>query len=78
METQEKTFRNYDQSDATAAVREHYKKMRQYQTYDYVRRMKQKYLTYDTPMNLWDAFIKLNDLIDVSDPDLDLPNIQHL
>lgn len=78
METQEKTFRNYDQSDTTAAVREHYKKMRQNQTYDYVRRMKKKYLTYDTPMNLWDAFIKLNDLIDVSDPDLDLPNIQHL
>ncbi len=78
METQEKTFRNYDQSDATAAVRDHYKKMRQNQTYDYVRRMKKNYLTYDTPMNLWDAFVKLNDLIDVSDPDLDLPNIQHL
>jgi len=78
METQEKTFRNYDQSDATAAVRDHYRKMRENQTYDYVRRMKQKYLTYDTPMNLWDAFIKLNELIDVSDPDLDLPNIQHL
>ncbi len=78
METQEKAFRNYDQSDATAAVRDHYKKMRQNQTYDYVRQMKKKYLTYDTPMNLWDAFIKLNDLIDVSDPDLDLPNIQHL
>lgn len=78
MEVQETKFRNYDQSDATAAVREHYRKMRQNQTYDYVLRMKDKYLTYDTPMNLWDAFIKLNDLIDVSDPDLDLPNIQHL
>ncbi|WP_236980468.1 inositol oxygenase [Membranihabitans maritimus] len=78
MKTQQKEFRNYDQSDATAAVREHYKKMRMYQTYDYVRAMKEKYLTYDMPLDLWDAFVKLNELIDVSDPDLDLPNIQHL
>lgn len=78
METVKKEFRNYDQSDATAAVRDHYKKMRQYQTYDYVAAMKKKYLTYDMPMDLWDAFVKLNDLIDVSDPDLNLPNIQHL
>lgn len=78
METAKKEFRNYDQSDATVAVRNHYKKMRMYQTYDYVQQMKAKYLTFDMPMDLWDAFIKLNELIDVSDPDLDLPNIQHL
>src|SRR5690606_4545521 len=55
-----------------------YKKMRERQTYDYVRQMKNKYLTYDKPMNLWDAMEKLDALIDVSDPDLDLPNVQHL
>ncbi|MEL6846574.1 MAG: inositol oxygenase family protein, partial [Bacteroidota bacterium] len=79
MEAQEtKTFRNYDQSDVTAAVREHYRKMRMNQTYDYVQQMKAKYLTYDKPLMLWDAMERLNELIDVSDPDLDLPNVQHL
>ncbi|HQU60690.1 MAG TPA: inositol oxygenase family protein [Saprospiraceae bacterium] len=74
----EKEFRNYNQGEITAAVREHYRKMRSRQTYDYVRRMKQKYLSFDKPMYLWDAMEKLNALIDVSDPDLDLPNVQHL
>lgn len=74
----EKTFRNYDQSDITAAVREHYRKMRQNQTLDYVHRMHKKYLNFDKPMPLWEAMEHLNNLIDVSDPDLDLPNVQHL
>jgi inositol oxygenase len=73
-----KVFRNYDQGDITATVKEHYRKMRSRQTYSYVQRMKAKYLTYDTPLDLWDAMAKLNELIDVSDPDLNLPNVQHL
>jgi len=73
-----KSFRNYEQGDITAAVKEHYRKMRSRQTYAYVQRMKNKYLTYDTPLDLWDAMAKLNELIDVSDPDLNLPNVQHL
>jgi inositol oxygenase len=75
---EKKEFRNYDQGDITAAVKEHYRKMRKNQTYDYVQKMKQKYLTFDKPMPLWDAMEKLNALIDVSDPDLNLPNVQHL
>ena len=71
-------FRNYDQGDITAAVREHYRKMRLYQTVDYVERMQKKYLRFDKPLHLWDAMLKLNALIDVSDPDLNLPNVQHL
>lgn len=71
-------FRNYDQGEITAAVREHYRKMRSRQTFDYVQRMKKKYLTFSHPMHLWDAMEKLNDLIDVSDPDINLPNVQHL
>ena len=55
-----KTFRNYDQGDITAAVREHYRKMRSRQTVGYVQRMKKKYLTYDKPLNLWEAMAKLN------------------
>ena len=74
----EKVFRNYEAPDVKTAVKEHYRKMRMYQTYDYVQRMQDKYLTYDKPMGLWEAMGHLNDLIDVSDPDLDLPNVQHL
>ena len=74
----EKTFRVYDNSDVKAAVREHYRKMRKNQTLDYVQRMQKKYLTFDKPMDLWETMEHLNSLVDVSDPDLDLPNIQHL
>ena len=70
---------NYrDYSNVSEAVKDHYLKMRTNQTYDYVRKMKDKYLGFDKPLDLWDALGKLDDLIDVSDPDLDLPNVQHL
>ena len=72
-------FRDYYKDDPiTEAVREHYRKMRSNQTLDYVQRMKKKYLTFDKPLFVWKAMEKLNDLVDVSDPDLTLPNVQHL
>lgn len=72
-------LRNYYKDDPiTMAVREHYRKMRSRQTVDYVQRMKKKYLTFDKPMPVWEAMEKLNTLVDVSDPDLTLPNVQHL
>ncbi|WP_276391408.1 inositol oxygenase family protein [Eudoraea chungangensis] len=74
----DKVFRDYRESKAKAAVKEHYRKMRANQTVSYVEKMKKKYLTYDKPLMLWDALKNLDDLIDVSDPDLDLPNVQHL
>lgn len=77
-ENQKKEFRNYDQGEVTAAVKEHYRKMRSRQTLDYVTRMKGKYLTFDRPMMVWDAMEKLDELIDVSDPDINLPNVHHL
>ena len=71
-------FRNYSTLSVDDAERDHYRKMRTSQTYDYVRRMHEKYLTFDKPMQLWDAMLKLDDLIDVSDPDINLPNVHHL
>jgi len=72
-------FRNYYKDDPIAhAVREHYRKMRSRQTVEYVQRMKKKYLTFDKPMQVWEAMEKLNALVDVSDPDLTLPNVHHL
>ena len=72
------SFRNYDHDPLKAAVKLHYRKMRSRQTVEYVQRMKSKYLKFNKPMGLWDSIKKLDALIDVSDPDLDLPNIQHL
>ena len=72
----ENNYRDY--TDVAEAVKEHYRKMRIYQTAEYVQRMKKKYLTFDKPMLIWDALEKLDDLIDVSDPDINLPNVQHL
>ncbi len=74
---QNRNLRDYENT-VKEAVREHYRKMRTKQTVEYNQRMRKKYLTFDKPMLLWDAITKLNDLVDVSDPDLDLPNIQHL
>ena len=74
----EKVFRDYEAKDVKASVREHYRKMRSRQTLDYVQSMHKKYLKFDRPMDLWEAMAHLNELIDVSDPDLDLPNVQHL
>ncbi|MFT5017018.1 MAG: inositol oxygenase [Neolewinella sp.] len=75
---EEKVFRNYEAPDISAAVKEHYRKMRKRQTVDYVQSMHKKYLKFDKPLDLWEAMRHLNSLIDVSDPDLDLPNVQHL
>ncbi len=74
----EKEFRNYKELSLQDAVTQHYLKMRKNQTLDYVLRMREKYLTFDKPLGLWEAMTELNKLIDVSDPDLDLPNVQHL
>jgi inositol oxygenase len=48
----EKTFRNYEAPDISVAVKEHYRKMRKNQTFDYVQEMHKKYLTFDKPMDL--------------------------
>ncbi|MCB9233053.1 MAG: Myo-inositol oxygenase [Bacteroidia bacterium] len=75
----EKTqFRNYETGHLLPAVRENYRKMRQNQTVAYVRRMQAKYLTFDHPMTIRQALEGLNDFVDLSDPDMDLPNVQHL
>ena len=74
----EQKFREFTKSDVSLAVKDHYRKMRQNQTFDYVKRMHNKYLNFNNPMELWEAMYSLDNLIDVSDPDLDLPNVQHL
>lgn len=80
METTAKAanFRNYDEGETIATVKENYRKMRTNQTVEYVQRMRKKYLTFDKPMHVWEAMEKLNVFVDLSDPDMNLPNLHHL
>lgn len=75
--TQEQ-FRNYE-ADARPGVREFYRLNHRYQTFDFVQAKKRQYLPRtQRKMGIWEAMEYLNTLIDDSDPDTDLSQIQHL
>jgi inositol oxygenase len=69
-------LRNYD--CAEEAVKDNYRKMRSRQTIDFIQRVKSKYNNLSTPMTIWQAADSLKDFVDISDPDVDLPNIIHM
>jgi inositol oxygenase len=70
-------FRNYD-SPARESVREFYRENHRYQTLDFVRGKKREYLGLDRKtMTVWEALEFLDTLVDDSDPDLGLSQIQH-
>ena len=72
------TYRTYDKTTADA-IREHYRKMRVYQTVDTVQRLRKKYsIPSGSTIGIWHAIHCLDDFLDVSDPDVDLPNMVHL
>jgi len=70
-------YRNYNESNNK--IRETYKKMLQNQTLENVQLCK-KNLIENQPykVNIWDLLIKLNTIVDDSDPDTNLPQIIHL
>lgn len=71
-------YRNYDDPKRDT-VREFYRLNHTYQTYDFVMEKRQKYLAFDKKeMPIWSAFDFLNQLVDDSDPDTDLDQMQHL
>jgi len=71
-------FRNYKDSDRQSIVELHYKRMRMYQTVDFVDRMYKKWHNFDHgQMTIAEAFVKLGDYVDSSDPDADFPNLEH-
>jgi len=72
-----KIFRQY-RSEVPSAVRSHYKSMRVNQTVASNRAARAKYGDLKTKMTVWEAFDSLTNFIDVSDPDVDLPNAHHL
>ncbi len=71
-------FRNYENPERDT-VREFYRLNHTYQTYDFVQQKKADYLKFDRKeMPIWEAFDFLNTLVDDSDPDIELDQLQHL
>ena len=71
-------YRNYDDPKRDT-VREFYRLNHTYQTYDFVKQKQAGFLKFDKKeMRVWDACDFLNTLVDDSDPDTDLDQLQHL
>ena len=71
-------FRDYAK-EARPSVKEFYRLNHQYQTVEFVRSKREQYLSLDKRrMGIWEAMEYLNTLVDDSDPDIDLPQIEHL
>ena len=71
-------FRQYDDK-ASPGVAEFYRSNHQYQTYDYVMAKEKEYFDLNKGMkSIWEAAEFLNTLVDDSDPDTDLTQIEHL
>jgi inositol oxygenase len=71
-------FRDYAK-EARPSVREFYRLNHQHQTFDFVSEKREQYLGKTRArMSIWEAMEYLNTLVDDSDPDIDLPQIEHL
>lgn len=74
----EEEFRNY-RADANPGVTEFYRQNHANQTLDFVLAKKAEYLKLNRRrMGIWEAMEYLNTLVDDSDPDTDLSQIEHL
>ncbi|EOZ93875.1 Inositol oxygenase [Indibacter alkaliphilus LW1] len=72
-------YRNYTDSERVDTVREFYRLNHTFQTYDFVCAKEKEYLKFDKrEMPFWEAIRFLNTLVDDSDPDTDLDQLQHL
>ena len=75
----EEEFRDYKNSKRAEGVKEFYKLNHQYQSYDFVCDKEATFLQFNhRRMSLWDAVEFLNTLVDDSDPDIELDQLQHL
>ena len=74
---QQEDFRHYDDS-TPAVVRDFYRLNHTRQTVEFNRAMRAKWLNLDhAEMSVWDLMTELNKLVDDSDPDTDLSQIEH-
>lgn len=71
-------YRNYE-TPVRDTVREFYRLNHTYQGYDFATQKRKEFLQFNKKeMPVWDAFRFLNELVDDSDPDTDLDQMQHL
>ena len=71
-------YRNYE-TPGRDTVKEFYRLNHTYQTYEFVQEKRKEFLKFDKKeMTIWNAFDFLNQLVDDSDPDTDLDQLQHL
>ena len=71
-------FRNYE-ANARPSVREFYRLNHRHQTHDFVQAKRQEFLALNRrQMSVWEALEYLNTLVDDSDPDTDLSQLDHL
>lgn len=71
-------FRNYE-ADARPTVREFYRLNHRYQTRDFVQQKRREFLALNRrQMGVWEALEFLNQLVDESDPDTNLTQLDHL
>ncbi|HEX8871304.1 MAG TPA: inositol oxygenase family protein, partial [Candidatus Acidoferrum sp.] len=74
----EDEFRNHSE-EAPPVVREFYRLNHTGQTRDFVLAQKRKFLARERgEMGIWEAMEFLNTLVDDSDPDTDLSQLEHL
>lgn len=75
---QEEAFRDYE-ANARPSVREFYRLNHRHQTHDFVRLKRKEFLSLNRRrMGVWEAMEYLNTLVDDSDPDTDLSQLEHL
>ncbi|MGI6454455.1 MAG: inositol oxygenase family protein [bacterium] len=71
-------YRDY-RNTARDCVREFYRLNHRFQTFDFVRQKEKQYLSLNKcKMGIWEAIEQLNTLIDDSDPDIELSQLDHL
>lgn len=71
-------FRNYE-ADARPTVREFYRLNHLNQTHDFVQAKRKEFLGLNRmQMSIWEAAEYLNQLVDDSDPDTDMSQLEHL
>lgn len=78
----DESFRVYTTDGSPLRVVEHYHDMRKNHTVEFYKKMETKYDFSDgnfrRKMTIMEAFQELENYVDASDPDLDLPNLLHL
>jgi inositol oxygenase len=71
-------FRDYEKN-ARPSVREFYRQNHLHQTYEFAQAKRKEYLGLNRrKMGIWEAMEYLNTLVDDSDPDTDLSQLEHL